>query len=158
MFKKTGTWDAISEAFGNMGNECAYPGNPAARIDIDMLDAVVGGKYKKNQGKGYRAFLNIIYVFNLMKYMVQYAKYAPRILILDSPILSLKEKKIQLSEKEKATPGMRKSLFDYIIKNCGANKVIIAGNEIPENIDYSAANMIEFILEENRGRYGFLAS
>lgn len=86
------------------------------------------------------------------------ATYASHLLILDSPILSLKEKKLKLSEKEKATPGMRESLFDYIIRNCGSNQVIIAENEIPENVDYSTANMIEFTLEEGRGRYGFLVS
>lgn len=97
-------------------------------------------------------------LFNLMKYLESYAEYAPHLLILDSPILSLKEKKHKISEKEKATPGMRESLFDYIITNCGNNQVIIAENEIPEHVDYSAANMIEFTLEEGRGRYGFLTS
>lgn len=36
--------------------------------------------------------------------------------------------------------------------------MIIAENEIPEHVDYSAANMVEFTLEEGRGRYDFLAS
>lgn len=158
MFLESGKWDALSENFEKMVQDCEYPGHPSARIDIDTLDAVVGGKYKKNQGKGYRAFLNTVMLFNLMKYMETNAIYAPHLLILDSPILSLKEKKIKLSEKEKATPGMRESLFDYIITNCGNNQVIIAENEIPEHVDYSAANMIEFTLEEGRGRYGFLVS
>ncbi|MEF9839652.1 MAG: AAA family ATPase [Lachnospiraceae bacterium] len=157
-FTEDGTWAALSEDFGTMVSNCAYPGHPVSRIDIDTMDAVVGGKFKKNQGKGYRAFLNTIMLFNLMKYFEKNATYAPRMLILDSPILSLKEKKIQISEKEKATPGMRESLFDYIVKNCGENQVIIAENEIPSNVDYSTANMIEFTLEEGVGRYGFLRS
>lgn len=158
MFLESGKWDALSEDFEKMVQDCGYPGRPASRIDIDTLDAVVGGKHKKNQGKGYRAFLNTIMLFNLMKYLEKNAEYAPHLLILDSPILSLKEKKHNISEKEKATPGMRESLFNYIITNCGSNQVIIAENEIPEHVDYSAANMIEFTLEEGRGRYGFLAS
>ncbi|MGL4333136.1 MAG: hypothetical protein ACRCSR_10170 [Bacteroidales bacterium] len=158
LFTEDGTWAALSEDFGTMVSNCAYPGHPVSRIDIDTMDAVVGGKFKKNQGKGYRAFLNTIMMFNLMKYFEKNATYAPRMLILDSPILSLKEKKIQISEKEKATPGMRESLFDYIVKNCGENQVIIAENEIPSNVDYSTANIIEFTLEEGVGRYGFLRS
>lgn len=49
--------------------ECNYPGHPVARIPIDTLDAVVHGKFKKDEGKGYRAFLNTIMLFNLMKFL-----------------------------------------------------------------------------------------
>ena len=73
-------------------------------------------------------------LFNLMKYLEEKATYAPRLLILDSPILTLKENKIKLSEKEKATLGMKECLFQYIVDNCGKNQVIIAENEIPERV------------------------
>lgn len=62
--------------------------------------------------------LNTIMLFNLMKYLEENAIYAPHLLILDSPILSLKEKKHKITEKEKATPGMRESLFKYIVNHC----------------------------------------
>lgn len=55
MFLESGKRDTLSENFEKMVQDCEYPGRPSARIDIDILDAVVGGKYKKNQGKGYRA-------------------------------------------------------------------------------------------------------
>lgn len=51
-------WKTLSERFGEMVAECNYPGHPVARISIDTLDAVVNGKFKKDEGKGYRAFLN----------------------------------------------------------------------------------------------------
>ena len=63
-----------------------------------------------------------------------------------------------MTSKEAATPGMKTSLFRYIIENCGDNQVIIAENEIPEDVDYSRANLIEFTLGEGIGRYGFLKS
>jgi hypothetical protein len=151
-------WKALSDRFGSMVKDCAYPNKPDAHIYIDTADAVVGGKHKKNEGKGYRAFLNTIMLFNLMKYLEEHGTYAPHLLILDSPILSLKEKKIKMTSKEAATPGMKTSLFRYIIENCGENQVIIAENEIPEDVDYSKANLIEFTLEEGTGRYGFLKS
>ena len=80
-------------------------------------------------------------------------------LFLDSPILSLKDKKDEneyaVAEEERATPQMRESLFTYMIENCGENQVIIAENELPENVDYSKVNLIEFTRDENNGRYGF---
>jgi hypothetical protein len=151
-------WKELSDSFRDTVKSCAYPNQPEARISIDTVDAVVGGKHKKDEGKGYRAFLNTIMVFNLMKCLESKAAYAPRMLILDSPILSLKEKKIEISAAEMATPSMRESLFRYMIHHCGENQVIIAENDLPDNVDYSSVNLIEFTLQKNRGRYGFLNS
>ena len=47
--------------------------------------------------------------------------------------------------------------IQYIIDYCGQNQVIIAENELPENVDYSTATLITFSQEEGEGlRYGFL--
>ncbi len=154
-FDKT-AWKLLSDSFGEMVKDCAYPNRPEAYISIDTADAVVGGKHKRNEGKGYRAFLNTIMLFNLMRYLEEHGTYALHLLVLDSPILSLKEKKIQMAENEKATPGMKESLFKCMIENCGANQVIIAENEIPEHVDYSKATLIEFTMDDHNGRYGFL--
>lgn len=53
---------------------------------------------------------------------------------------------------------MRESLFRYIVDNCGDNQIIIAENEIPDGVNYSTANLIEFTMDESVGRYGFLLS
>lgn len=152
-------WGEISTSFDEMVRDCQYPGQPDSYISIKTADAVVGGKHKKNQGKGYRAYLNTIMLFNLMKYLEENGKYAMHLLVLDSPILSLKEKKYDISEKEKATAGMKTALFQHMIKCCGNNQVIIAENDLPEDVDYSGVNMLTFTQAENAGeRYGFLHS
>lgn len=92
-----------------------------------------------------------------MKFMEERARYAPRLLILDSPILSLKEKKYKLDTKDVIPGGMREHLFQYFVWHCGKNQVIIAENEIPETVAYDKANLIEFTKDEE-GRYGFLLS
>ena len=142
-----------------MVKDCAYPNQPDSIISLEALDAVVNKKHKKDEGKGYRAFLNTLMLFNLMKYLETEGKYSLHMLFLDSPILSLKDKKDEngyaVAEEERATPQMRESLFTYMIENCGENQVIIAENELPENVDYSKVNLIEFTRDENNGRYGF---
>ena len=145
-------WKKLNENFEFMVKECNYPGNPVARISIDTMDAVVNNKAKKDEGKGYRAFLNTIMLFNLMKFLEINGKYPFRFLFLDSPILSLKE---NVSEEEQASGGMREALFRYMVNNCGENQVIIAENEIPQNVDYTNANLIEFTKNKEKGRYGF---
>lgn len=152
-------WQDWSDLFEAMVQACAYPGKPNARISIDTHDAIVGRKYKKDEGKGYRAFLNVLVLFSLMKTLENKGAYRPGIIILDSPILSLKEKKENsgITEADKADPGMRESLFQYLVDNCGNNQIIIAENEIPEtaNMNYSSAKLIGFG-QDNGLREGFL--
>lgn len=151
----TEVWKNWNLIFDAAVKDCGYPNALTAYIDSGTVDAVVNGKHKKNEGKGYRAFLNTIILFTLMKFLEENGTYKPGMLILDSPILSLKEK-IKVSEQ--ATSGMKESLFKYIIDNCGNNQIIIAENEIPnaDAVDYSNVNMIEFTLDDQNGRYGFL--
>ena len=152
-------WKAISDRLNSMIKDCQYIGQPESYLSMDTVDVVVGGRHKKMQGKGYRAFLNTLMLFNLMKYLETEGKYASHLLVLDSPILSLKEKKYNITEKEKTTVGMRESLIQYIIDTCGKNQVIIAENELPENVNYSEANLITFSMDDGEGlRYGFLGS
>ena len=78
------------------------------------------------------------------------AKYSPDFLVLDSPILSLKENEIK-----KPSETMRNTLFENIVDNQKGIQTIVIENEIPE-INYKDANIIHFTKEKNNGRYGFL--
>lgn len=150
-------WKRLSDSINEMIKECAYTGSPESYLSIDTADVVVGGRHKKNQGKGYRAYLNTLMLFNLMKDLENNGKYAPHLLILDSPILSLKEKKHSIAENEKVTVGMREALIQYMIDNCGNNQLIVAENELPEDVDYKQSHRLIFSMEENgTDRYGFL--
>jgi len=117
---------------------------------LETVDILVNGKDKSSYGKGYRAFLNTVVALAFMEYLTKHGVYSPGLLIIDSPILSLKEKGI-----EKASDTMKKSLFQYMLDNQDNGQIIIIENEIP-NIDYSKANMIYFSKDINVGRYGLL--
>lgn len=148
-------WKLWSDTFEMIVKECGYPNCSTARISPDTYDAVVNGKHKSDEGKGYRAFLNSIVLFSLMKTLEEGGAYRPAMLILDSPILTLKEK---VRANEMADPGMRTLLFRYMVNHCGDNQIIIAENEIPSAVDYSVARLIEFTQDETQGIYGFLKS
>lgn len=121
-----------------------------SRLALDKFDVVVNGKEKKAQGKGFRAFLNTAHAFVWMRFLSVHAKHSPRLLVLDSPILSLKEK-----GDEMMPGGMKHGLFNYFVENQQFGQIIIAENELP-NLDYKAANLIEFTMDKDYGRYGFL--
>ena len=150
-------WKQWSDTFEGIVKECNYPNCTSARISPETYDAIVNGKRKSDEGKGYRAFLNSIILFALMKTLEHGCAYRPAMLVLDSPILTLKEK---VKSDELADPGMRSSLFNYMIQHCGDNQIILAENEIPDAniVDYSAARLIEFTQDETYGVYGFLKS
>ncbi|MGF7002568.1 hypothetical protein M2149_000957 [Lachnospiraceae bacterium PFB1-21] len=142
--------ERLNEYLKEALEESEYPFFNSVHIDKGSFDLVVNGKKKRAEGKGYRAYLNTIFAFVLMKYLSLDGKYAPGLLILDSPILSLKE-----NNEEDASEGMKASLFKYLVNNQRFGQMIIAENDIPR-IDYKNANIIEFTHNKVEGRYGFL--
>lgn len=113
------------------------------------FDVTVNAREKRVEGQGYRSFINTIFAFVLMKYLSVNASHAPKLLIIDSPIMALTERESDNSE------GMKSALFSYLANNQNYGQTIIAENEIPD-IDYGKAKLIEFTGTNNRGRYGFL--
>ena len=103
-------------------------------------------KKKSSNGKGYNAYFNSVVAIVLSRYMESKAKYSPDFLVLDSPILSLKEK-----EAKKPSETMRNTLFENIVDNQKGIQTIVIENEIPE-INYKDANIIHFTKEKNNGR------
>ena len=114
------------------------------------MDIVVNGKKKSSNGKGFNAYFNSVVAIVLSRYMQEKAKYFPNFLVLDSPILSLKEK-----QSKKPSETMRNALFENVINGQGKIQSIIIENEIPD-IDYKDSRIIHFTKEKDNGRYGFL--
>lgn len=120
-------------------------------FDEKDFDFIIDGKYKKDNGKGYRAFFNTIIAITLMQYLSSRGKYKPMFLLLDSPILSLKLE----NNEEKLENSIKNGLFKFMEKLNSQFQIIILENIIPE-IDYENTNLIEFTHNKNNGRYGFL--
>ena len=132
--------------------DCNYPQLSTAYINKSDFDIVVNGQAKKLQGKGYRAFLNTVLAITFMEYLSEQGKFAPSMLIIDSPILTLKE-----GVNDQAPDTMKAGLFKYLLDNQDSGQVIIIENEIPPSLDYSNAHVIEFTKGKKPGRYGLLS-
>lgn len=128
-----------------------YENYSSIKINRKTLDLLINDKPKKNHGKGYRAFLNSLYAHSLTKFLAQEGKYSPGFLIIDSPLLSLREK----SGNENSSTSMKIELMKAFMDNTIERQTIIVENEIPA-IDYGEANMIEFTQDKKNGRYGFI--
>lgn len=142
--------DSLDAYINKILKQCKYEGFSSAYFSPNNFDVFVNGKSKDSFGKGYRAFLNTVLAVALMEYLAEQSKYSPGLLIVDSPILSLKER-----GDEKASDTMKAALFQYLLDNQNAGQIIIIENSIPK-LDYSKANVISFTKDVAQGRYGFL--
>lgn len=140
----------LSNGIKSFLENCNYDNLLSVIFDKADMDIVINGKKKSSNGKGYNAYFNSVVAIVLSRYMASKAKYSPDFLVLDSPILSLKEK-----ETKKPSETMRNTLFENIVDNQKGIQTIVIENEIPE-INYKDANIIHFTKEKNNGRYGFL--
>ena len=140
----------LSNGIKSFLENCNYDNLLSVIFDKADMDIVINGKKKSSNGKGYNAYFNSVVAIVLSRYMESKAKYSPDFLVLDSPILSLKDK-----QTNKPSETMRTTLFENIVDNQKGIQTIVIENEIPE-INYKDANIIHFTKEKNNGRYGFL--
>lgn len=134
--------NALNSGIKSFLENCNYDNLLSVVFDKTDMDIVINGKKKSSNGKGYNAFFNSVVAIVLSRYMNSKAKYSPNFLVLDSPILSLKEK-----EAKKPSETMRNTLFENIIDNQKRIQTIVVENEIPD-IDYKDANIIHFTKEK----------
>lgn len=135
--------------------EAGYEEFVKAVFDVDSCDIKVNGVSKAVQGQGYSAYLNAVMAIALQEILNQADLYKTNLLVMDSPILSLAEKR--KPGEEMASEGMRAGLFEYMDEHTNGYQVIVVENDIP-NIKYKNANLIEFTKDPNRGRYGLVES
>lgn len=144
----------FSDTIKNILEEGHYENVNTVSIDEKTMDIVVNGKKKSNNGKGYKAYFNSITTIALIKHLFEKGFYKPPILILDSPLLSLK-----LASEEKETQSIKQSikngLLEILMNLPTQLQTIVIENEIPE-IDYKSTNIIRFTKNKKIGRYGFL--
>ncbi|WP_124060521.1 ATP-binding protein [Gordonibacter sp. Marseille-P4307] len=146
-----GAFRALDDALKVAVSDCKYPAFKSARLAKGTFDLVINGRPKELEGKGYRAYLNSIFAFTLMKFLEANGQHPPKLVVLDSPILNLVEK-----GETPVSDSMKSALMNHMIANCGECQVIIAENELQDGVDYSTATLIPFTKNRDEGRYGFL--
>lgn len=146
--------DKLERILKELLEVCNYQRFAGVRFDTDDYDVVVNGHLKKSQGKGFRAFLNTILAIAVQICLDEFNLYKPQMLVVDSPILSLKEKEDHIGE-EHTSDTMKSGLFKYLLQHQDTRQTIIIENDIPE-LDYETAHLIEFTKDEQRGRYGLI--
>jgi hypothetical protein len=120
-------------------------------FDMKSFDIKVGNKERQGFGKGYRAFLYAAFIISLMRYTVKNQLIHPGVVVLDSPLVTLKEKEIDTDVPDK----MQNAMFNDLAIDSGEQQVIIFENKQPTAPIRGKVNQIAFTKDPNHGRYGF---
>jgi len=121
-------------------------------------DLKIGGYSRRSNGKGYRAYYYSAMVYSLMEYLICKEMPFSKILILDSPLTTLKEDEIQnkgVAEGDIIKESLQEGMFKSLADNCGNKQVIIIENKVPPNEIEEKSNIIKFTKNSSLGRYGF---
>lgn len=128
--------------------------NVDVTFDDETLDLAIDGKARSDWGKGYRAFILSAMVIGLMRYCFKNNRLHPGFVILDSPLVSLKERKKD-RDGEWVDDYMEKKMVEDILEEDCLHQVIIFENkDIKYGYQY---NYVEFNHEGNAHR-GFIPS
>jgi hypothetical protein len=126
-------------------------------FDESDQDIIINGQTRKSNGKGYRAFFYAAFSVSLMNYLLSKKQPYTRILLLDSPITTLKENELNngiAAGDDIIDTSMQDSLFISLSKSSDNKQIIILENkDLPEQINN--CNHISFTKGKLKGRYGF---
>lgn len=143
--------DRINTKVDAFLEDCNYDNYKSSIFDAGSFDLVVNGSIKASQGEGYRAFLNSVLAITVQDIIKENGLCNIGFMCIDSPILSLKEKK----DEEEISETMKAGLFKHFVEHAYERQMIIMENTLPD-IDYKDTHMIHFTKDENNGRYGFV--
>lgn len=120
-------------------------------FDKKAFDIKIGDKERGSFGKGYRAFLYAAFIISLMRYTIKNQLVHPGVVIMDSPLVTLKEKETGTDVPDK----MQNAMFNDVAKNNADQQVIIFENKQPTVPIVGKINQVVFTKDKNIGRYGF---
>ena len=145
-------YDDYCHAIENVLKNWGFSDEVKVTFDNDTLDLYINGKARSDWGKGYRAFVMSAMVIGLMRYCYEYNKLHPGFVILDSPLVSLKERKKDPSGQWVGDYMEKRMIEDILEEDCFHQVIIFENKDIKYNYQY---NYIEFN-HDGDDRKGFI--
>ncbi len=135
---------------------CGYSEVGQVNFDVITQDIEIDGVHRLSNGKGYRAYFYAIFSAALMIYLQNIEHSFMRVLVLDSPLTTLKESEIsEASEDDFVDNSLQDGLFTFFADNFNDKQVIIIDNKQPPKSLNGKYNDIFFTKGRGEGRYGF---
>lgn len=151
------TYSALCEEIKDSLMACGYSDVAEVDFDIKTQDLIIDGVHRLSNGKGYRAFFYAIFSAALMSYMKKIEHSFSQVLVLDSPLTTLKESELDhAKEGDVIDSSLQDGFYTFLANTFGDKQAIIIENKRPPASLAGKFNDIVFT-RENYGRYGFFA-
>jgi len=124
-------------------------------FDRKTNDIIVNGKSKGTFGKGYAAILNSAFVIGILKFTSMVGLAHPKVIVLDSPLTTFKEKDNSIYESN-VNDEVKQAFFKYLSNQNTGMQFIVLDNAEPSETLRSRINYYHFSKNKNVGRYGFI--
>ena len=121
-------------------------------FDTNTYDIEIDGKPRGHLGKGHRALTHAAFSVGLQNYMYNNDFSFPAFIILDSPLLSLKEADY---DAEKLSNTIQNAFWKDLSNTNKDRQIIIFDNKEPNEEVKKISNYVKFTGNKNYGRYGF---
>ena len=121
-------------------------------FDSNTYDIEIDGKPRGHLGKGHRALTHAAFSIAIQNYMYDNDFSFPAFVILDSPLLSLKEADY---DTEQVSNIIQNAFWKDLSNTNKDRQIIIFDNKEPSEDVKIAANYIKFTGNKNSGRCGF---
>ncbi len=145
-------YDGYCSEIKNVLKKWGFSENIEVAFDDESLDLFINGKARADWGKGYRAFILSAMVIGLMRYCFKNNRLHPGFVILDSPLVSLKERKKDESGEWVEDYMEKKMVEDILEEDCLHQVIIFENKDINYGFQY---NYVEFN-HEGSNRRGFI--
>ena len=129
-----------------------YKDNCNVIFNSNTYDIEIDGKPRGHLGKGHRALTHAAFSVGLQNYMYNNDFSFPAFIILDSPLLSLKEADY---DTEKLSNTIQDAFWKDLSSTNKDRQIIIFDNKEPNDDIKKIANYIKFTGNKNSGRCGF---
>ena len=148
--------DGFCIAYQDILKAWNYPEINRVVFNNKKSDVIINGQERSSHGKGYRAITHAAFTVCLMLYCKQNKLPYSTLVILDSPVLSFKEK--DLSEEDKKEKqvvlNMKDSFYESLTEIIKDEQVIVLENTEPPDDVQKKMNYIHFSKSKEIGRYG----
>lgn len=122
----------------------------------NLLDIMIDGKSRKNNGKGVRALYKSLFFFYFWKFLKKKSKKCFNFIILDSPLTSYKNKNSDSSNiEDEVDDNIQDKFFEVLSKENDHQIIIFENKEVPQEYKENV-NIVEFTKTSGHGRYGFV--
>lgn len=149
-------YSSLCEEIKNDLISCGYSGVDEVVFDIKIQDIEINGVPRLSNGKGYRAFFYAIFSAALMSYLKKKQHPFSQVLILDSPLTTLKESELDdAKEEDFVSSSLQDGFFTFLADEFVDKQAIIIENKQPPKSIVGRFNDIVFKRDKGEGRYGF---